>query len=111
MQDTMPGDVDFVTGGKLCKCGSSTHQSTFPRDCPLTSAKKAHNSMQDNTPIVVEPGIGKCCVALQVISALCTMTVQQESCRLIRHHVKLYHFHIDSLITMISMITNNAISF
>ena len=61
MEEPMSGDVDFVIGGKCCKCGSSAHQRTSHHDCPLRSAKKAHHSMQDNTPIVVQPGVGKHC--------------------------------------------------
>ena len=53
MQETMPGDVDFVLGSKRCKCGPSTHQHTSHHDCPLRSARKAHHAMQDNTTIVV----------------------------------------------------------
>ena len=61
MQDTMPGDVDFAIGSKHCKCGSSTHQQTSHHDCPLRSAKKVHHATQANTPIVVQPGVGKRC--------------------------------------------------
>ena len=55
MQDTMSDDVDFVVGGKHCKCGSSTHQHVSHRDCPLRNAKNAHqqSSVQD-TPIAVQ---------------------------------------------------------
>ena len=30
-----PTDVDVIIGGKKCKCGSTTHQRTSHKDCPL----------------------------------------------------------------------------
>lgn len=48
MQDTMPDGVDFVVGGKRCKCGSSTHQRTSHHDCPLRSTPQS-TSTQENT--------------------------------------------------------------
>ena len=30
-----PSDVEVVLGGKKCKCGSSTHQRTSHKNCPL----------------------------------------------------------------------------
>ena len=62
MQDTMPDDVDFVVGGKRCKCGSSTHQRISHRDCPLRITKNAHqqSSVQD-TPQAVQPDMAKHC--------------------------------------------------
>ena len=30
-----PDDVDIVLSGRKCKCGSTTHQRTSHRECPL----------------------------------------------------------------------------
>ena len=30
-----PENVDIILGGKKCKCGSTTHQRTSHRNCPL----------------------------------------------------------------------------
>lgn len=34
-----PDGVDIVVGGKKCKCGSTTHQRIFHRECPLNKKK------------------------------------------------------------------------
>ena len=55
-QDTMPEAVDFVLGGKRCKCGSSTHQRVSHRHCPLRrdNAAPQHTlTTQDTMPKAV----------------------------------------------------------
>ena len=38
--DGRPENVDVVVSGRRCKCGSTTHQRTSHRECPLKTHKK-----------------------------------------------------------------------
>lgn len=62
MQDTMPSDVDFVLGGKKCKCGSRTYQRTSHRDCPMRKRKHVQDDTGNSTQAVAEgdDGAKKC---------------------------------------------------
>lgn len=35
-----PENIDVVISGQKCKCGSTTHQRTLQRECPLKSVKR-----------------------------------------------------------------------
>lgn len=58
--DSIPDHVDFIVGGKRCKCGSSSHQRTSHRNCPLNKKSSAMpnpaNTADKNTP---HPSVGK----------------------------------------------------